>query len=293
MPPETMAHYKPPPNPEQDSSQVDPDMMRWLSQQAVQEVNYHGDPQGKRPSWIQDQTIEPIPFGSLADPVSQVAFLLSSPLLHTGKSLLQHLTEPGMGMPSSFLGNQRGSTGGGGESLEELKQMFLKRGGVESAGRVGGELPPVQDIPRPQQALEKGGSIGQPGEQHSAWLPGLTYSKLEGQYPQYRQFIDYAAQKKFYPEQVAQHLQDPELTRMLDLSNKLQSTDKPNANILLKFIQGRVDPQVQSLADSAQKRYVFDMYGLEGKRDVPYLSNDAVYKALDNYLLHKGKTGEQ
>lgn len=89
-----------------------PLLMEALAQHPVTGVNVHAEPQGKQPfqPWIQNQTIEPIPFGSLADPVSQLAFMLAPGLLQGGKNALEAAATPGPRVGSMFA-SERGNLG--------------------------------------------------------------------------------------------------------------------------------------------------------------------------------------
>lgn len=82
-----------------------------LAQQPVAGVNVHPEvDRPKSPAWIQEQTIEPIPFGSLADPVSQAAFLMAPGLVRGTKAVLETAGSPGPSLTRGFLG-ERGNLG--------------------------------------------------------------------------------------------------------------------------------------------------------------------------------------
>lgn len=94
------------------SQVLGPLLMETLAQQPVSGVNVHAQPQGKQPfqPWIQDQAIEPVPFGSLADPVSQLAFMLAPGLLRGGKAALEAAGTPGPRL-GPMLASERGNLG--------------------------------------------------------------------------------------------------------------------------------------------------------------------------------------
>lgn len=88
-----------------------------LAQRPVQGVNVHPAPQGLHQAYIDQDAIQPIPFGSLADPVSQAAFLLA-PGLQAGLSRAtgnvgEALTygRPGMAMTQGYRAAERGNLG--------------------------------------------------------------------------------------------------------------------------------------------------------------------------------------
>ncbi len=66
--------------------QVDwPAVQAHLARSPVLGVNVHAEPRGMRQAYIGEQTIEPVAFGSFADPVSQAAFLLAPGMLQGGQ----------------------------------------------------------------------------------------------------------------------------------------------------------------------------------------------------------------
>ena len=87
-----------------------PAVQQHLAGQPVPGVNVHPEVEGPRsPAWIQEQTIEPIAFGSLADPVSQAAFLLAPGLLKGVKTGLEVAGSPGPRLGA--LAGERGNLG--------------------------------------------------------------------------------------------------------------------------------------------------------------------------------------
>jgi len=86
-----------------------PDLMQAMARQPVQGVNVHAQPH-KSPAWIQEQTIEPVAFGALGDPVSQLAFLGAPGLLRGMKGLGEAITTPGPRMGGLMTG-ERGNLG--------------------------------------------------------------------------------------------------------------------------------------------------------------------------------------
>ncbi len=83
------------------------------------------------------------------------------------------------------------------------------------------------------------------------------------------------------------------LQSLLNMVNKFQGGTSPSDSTLLKFVQGRIDPTLQSLDEGVAQKYLSGNYGYGGKSASYELSNDGVYKALDNYFLKKGMVGEQ
>lgn len=81
-----------------------------LSPQPMYGVNIHGRPTDLSPAWIAEQTIEPVEFGSLADPVSQLAFLAAPGALRAGKTALETMGAPGPTRLGAFAG-ERGNLG--------------------------------------------------------------------------------------------------------------------------------------------------------------------------------------
>src|SRR5262245_59652401 len=100
-----------PPAPPTDWSAV----QQQLARQPVPGVNVHPEMQSPGrggPSWIREETIEPVPFGSLADPVSQFAFMAAPGLLRGGKAVVEGLADPTMARRlSGALAGERGNLG--------------------------------------------------------------------------------------------------------------------------------------------------------------------------------------
>jgi ADP-ribosyltransferase-like protein len=81
---------------------------RYVKQQAINQVNYHPEAQAEgrgAPSYIGEQAIEPVPFGAMSDPVSQVAFLGAPGLLRGMKAVGEGLTTPGPTL-GNFVGSK-------------------------------------------------------------------------------------------------------------------------------------------------------------------------------------------
>lgn len=72
-------------------------------------VNVHTQPDLSQ-AWLQEQTIEPVPFGSFADPVSQLAFLMAPGVLRGLKGTLDAAATPGPGL-RGLLAGERGNLG--------------------------------------------------------------------------------------------------------------------------------------------------------------------------------------
>lgn len=72
-------------------------------------VNVHAQPDLSQ-AWLQEQTIEPVPFGSFADPVSQLAFLMAPGVLRGLKGTLDAAAAPGPGL-RGLLASERGNLG--------------------------------------------------------------------------------------------------------------------------------------------------------------------------------------
>src|SRR6266496_1235775 len=104
--------------------------MRWSDYTVGQETPEAFWSRGKQ------RDVEAVPFGSLADPVSQLAFLLAPQILPALKGLRASGAMP----TGSVLGNQRGAVGGGG--FDELKRLTEARGGKGP----GGATPRPRDL---------------------------------------------------------------------------------------------------------------------------------------------------
>lgn len=125
-------------------AQATPDMdaiARYVRQQAINQVNYHPEMQQASrgaPSYIGEQAIEPVPFGAMSDPVSQVAFLGAPGLLRGMKAVGEGLTTPGPSL-GSFVGSrgpqfrlgERGNLGPvpRGTQGEPLPESVVREGG--------------------------------------------------------------------------------------------------------------------------------------------------------------------
>lgn len=77
-----------------------------LAQYPMPGVNVHTQPDLSQ-AWLQEQTIEPVPFGSFADPVSQLAFLMAPGVLRGLKGTLEAAATPGPGL-GGLLASERG-----------------------------------------------------------------------------------------------------------------------------------------------------------------------------------------
>jgi hypothetical protein len=95
-----------------DLTETDPvAVQQALAQRPVPGVNVHPEAEGPRsPAWIQEQTIEPLAFGSLADPVSQMAFMAAPGLLRGLKTGLEVAGSPGPSRLGAFA-SERGNLG--------------------------------------------------------------------------------------------------------------------------------------------------------------------------------------
>ena len=77
---------------------------------AVQNMHYHDNPLAAPQPYINADAIEPIAFGSLGDPVSQLAFLGAPALLRGTKAVLDAAAQPGPSMRGVFA-SERGNLG--------------------------------------------------------------------------------------------------------------------------------------------------------------------------------------
>ena len=84
--------------------------MQALAHKPVPGVNVHARPQGLRPVWIAEETIEPVPFGAMSDPVSQLAFLASPGVLRGIQRVLETAAQPTPRLGPIF-GSEQGSLG--------------------------------------------------------------------------------------------------------------------------------------------------------------------------------------
>ena len=86
-----------------DLTQTDPvAVQQALAAKPVPGVNVHAEPQGLRPAWLQEETIEPLALGDTADPVSQLAFLAAPGALSSIKSALKTVADPLPGVVGGF-----------------------------------------------------------------------------------------------------------------------------------------------------------------------------------------------
>src|SRR5262249_32358259 len=94
--------------------QVDwPAVQTQLAAEPVAGVNVHPEMQTTwrgGPAWIPEQTIQPLEFGSLADPVSQAAFLLAPGLLRSVQGGLDVVGSPGPRV-GGYLRGEAGNLG--------------------------------------------------------------------------------------------------------------------------------------------------------------------------------------
>ena len=77
---------------------------------AVQNMHYHVNPLAAPQAYINNDALEPVAFGSLADPVSQLAFLGAPSLLRGSKAMLDAAAQPGPSM-RGVLASERGNLG--------------------------------------------------------------------------------------------------------------------------------------------------------------------------------------
>jgi hypothetical protein len=97
-----------------------PAVQQHLAGQPVPGVNVHPEAEGPRsPAWIEEQTIEPIPLGSMADPVSQAAFLLA-PVAFRGVRDVFGVPSP-PGPPVALVAPERG------EQLQRVVNKYVSQ----------------------------------------------------------------------------------------------------------------------------------------------------------------------
>jgi len=200
----------------------------WMQNKPVGGVNVHPSPEGLRPSWIQEETIQPIPFGDIADPVSQLAFMVGPGAMRGVKNLLETA-----GSPAPRLG---GMLGGG---LGERGSVPLPDPQPWPKGK---PLPPVE-LPFEEEPLVWGGPGGGTGPAR-----GAAYLAYRG--------ADKPLQRGFM-------LEAPEMTAGLTRAEKVQAYKQ--AVELLKSMQAKASiqgikglPDVEGLPSSADLLQLFE-----------------------------------
>jgi hypothetical protein len=103
--------------------------MQALAHKPVPGVNVHARPQGLRPVWIAEETIEPVPFGAMSDPVSQLAFLASPGVLRGIQRVLET-------WPADQPLPPRPSLSGGALDLDGTRRPWRRRAGAYGATAV-------------------------------------------------------------------------------------------------------------------------------------------------------------
>lgn len=245
----------------------------------VQAGETQGGLLGMRPQWVPDTPsggADALPFGSPSDPVSQLAFAIAPGILQGLRSFIGEQA-PSIMLRGGFLANERGSIGNTSgkskSSLDDLKKMFLERGGVESGEGVS--------IP---------GSMSY--KQHLSYMKNVKpvtniyddINAISMDNPHYKPFIKQA--KKTYSDEAILNSfnTNQELRDILDNTYKLTTSPTKDIDSLVKFAENNINKRIKTIDDGIELGYI-DIVNDKNGIDLGYiLSEKGMNRVFQHYL---------